>query len=144
MQRRKFLAQFGSGLSALFGGAVLAPLIRDRQLLGRTSALGKAIGKTSKVPVGGSATFVAPMPSKGISSAVSGIVIQPTKGVFKAYSSACTHQGCPVSYAKKTKQFLCQCHGSVFSATGAVVSGVAPLPLPAFKVTVSNGTIYVR
>lgn len=144
MKRRKFLSQLGSGVTALFGGAVIAPLIRDRQLLGHTSSLGKAIGKTTTVPVGGSATFSAPMPSKGISMPVGGIVLQPSKGVFKAYSSACTHQGCLVSYAKKSKQFLCPCHGSVFSATGAVVSGVAPLPLPAFKVTVSKGMIYVR
>lgn len=144
MQRRKFLSHLGSGLTALFGGAVIAPMIRDRQLLGHTSSLGKAIGKTTKVPVGGSATFSAPMPSRGIKAPVSGIVLQPSKGVFKAFSSACTHQGCPVSYAKKTKQFLCPCHGSVFSSTGAVVSGVAPTPLPAFKVTVSKGTIYVR
>jgi Rieske Fe-S protein len=144
MQRRKFLSQLGSGFSVVFGGAVFAPLIRDRQLHGHVTPRGKAIGKTSKVPVGGSATFAAPMPSKGIAAPIAGIVIQPSKGVFKAYSSACTHQGCPVSYAKSTKQFLCPCHGSVFSQTGSVVSGVAPLPLPQFTVTISNGTIYVR
>lgn len=41
----------------------------------------------------------------------------------------CTHLGCVVPWSPPNNKFMCPCHGSQYSPTGAVVRGPAPLPL---------------
>ncbi|WP_022909774.1 Rieske (2Fe-2S) protein [Aestuariimicrobium kwangyangense] len=85
---------------------------------GGTVQGGKNIPKSS-IPVGG-----------GIILTDAQIVVtQPTRGDFKAFTSICTHQGCPVT-AVEGGQIACNCHGSRFSITdGSVVRGPATQPL---------------
>lgn len=89
------------------------------------------LAPTSDVPVGG-----------GLILEEQGVVLtQPTEGDFKAFSSICTHQGCPVS-AVSESGISCTCHGSVFSLdTGEPESGPAGSPLPAVEVSVQGGEI---
>ncbi|MEU4287216.1 Rieske (2Fe-2S) protein [Kribbella sp. NPDC026596] len=89
------------------------------------------LGKTEEIPVGGGKIFA---PNEVV-------VTQPVKGTFKAFSSICTHLGCPVaSVANGT--INCDCHGSKYAiATGAVVDGPAPRPLPPKQITVSGDSI---
>jgi nitrite reductase/ring-hydroxylating ferredoxin subunit len=71
------------------------------------------------------------------------VVVQPTKGDFKAYTAICTHQGCTVGQVEGG-DIICPCHGSRFSIKdGAPVSGPAQAPLAAKKVSVSGGEITV-
>lgn len=71
------------------------------------------------------------------------VVVQPTKGDFKAYTAVCTHQGCTVGKVEGG-QIVCPCHGSHFSIKdGSPVSGPAPAPLAAKKVTVKGSQISV-
>jgi nitrite reductase/ring-hydroxylating ferredoxin subunit len=71
------------------------------------------------------------------------VVVQPTKGDFKAYTAICTHQGCTVGQVQGG-DIICPCHGSRFSIKdGAPVSGPAQAPLAAKKVSVSGGEITV-
>jgi arsenite oxidase small subunit len=57
--------------------------------------------------------------------------IGPDKDII-AYSTQCTHHGCPVSYDPKEKSFKCPCHFSLFDAEkqGQVICGQAPTKLP--------------
>ena len=144
MERRTFLRNVATSVTGIFGGAVVAPFMTTATLHPETSSLGKAIGKTTTVKVGGSATFSAPMPSANMTKPVKGIIIQPTKGVFKAFASACPHQGCPVGYVKAQQSFMCPCHHSTFSSTGALTGGPAPSGLVPFQVQVVKGVVYVR
>ncbi len=71
------------------------------------------------------------------------VVTQPVAGEFVAFSSICTHLGCPVSEIANGT-INCACHGSQFSVEdGSVVGGPAPSPLPPVDVTV-DGTSVVR
>ena len=71
------------------------------------------------------------------------VVVQPTKGDFKAYTAVCTHQGCTVGKVEGG-QIVCPCHGSHFSIKdGSPVSGPAPAPLAPKKVTVKGSQISV-
>jgi len=49
-----------------------------------------------------------------------------------AYSTLCTHMGCPVSYDTATRSFRCPCHYSTFDAelSGQMICGQATENLP--------------
>lgn len=86
------------------------------------------------VPVGGA--------YKATANRVTVMLTQPTEGVFKAFSSACTHQGCQLNVQNKV--MACPCHASQFNIEdGAVQGGPAPEPLPEYQVEVKDGRIIV-
>ena len=86
---------------------------------------------TSDVPVGSGVILTDPQV----------VVTQPTEGDFKVFSSICTHTGCPVD-AIKGDVITCPCHGSTYdAATGAVLGGPAPSPLPAVDFTVDGDQV---
>jgi menaquinol-cytochrome c reductase iron-sulfur subunit len=60
-----------------------------------------------------------------------------------AYSPWCTHLGCAVHWESDKKQFLCPCHGSVFSADGNVLSGPAPRPLDRYEVKLEADELWL-
>jgi cytochrome b6-f complex iron-sulfur subunit len=66
-------------------------------------------------------------------------VYRDQDGVY-AISKVCTHLGCIVKVIPEG--FECPCHGSHFTASGAVTKGPAPEPLPWLKVT-GKGNDYV-
>jgi Rieske Fe-S protein len=70
------------------------------------------------------------------------VITQPKEGEFKAFSSICTHQACPV--ASVTDTINCDCHGSKYSITdGSVVNPPAPQPLPTKTIKVDGDTLTV-
>lgn len=89
-----------------------------------------ALASTSDIPEGSGVIF----PDEGV------VVTQPTAGEFKAFSTTCTHQGCPVN--EVTETINCPCHGSVFGlADGAPQSGPATEPLRDVAITVEGDQI---
>jgi cytochrome b6-f complex iron-sulfur subunit len=63
-------------------------------------------------------------------------VFRDAEGAW-AVSRVCTHLGCIVK--DNPDGFECPCHGSRFSADGAVTKGPAPRPLPWLKVRAAEG-----
>jgi Rieske Fe-S protein len=99
---------------------------------GPGSAAGGATAKTADIPVGGGKIF----------PDIQAVITQPKEGEFKAFSSICTHQQCPV--AEVTDTINCKCHGSKYSiADGSVVNPPAPQPLAAKTVTVDGDNLTV-
>lgn len=71
------------------------------------------------------------------------IVVNTAQGIV-AYSAICTHLGCIVLFDDTNGTILCPCHDGRFSpATGAVVSGPPPAPLPRVSVSVEDDAIYL-
>jgi arsenite oxidase small subunit len=60
-----------------------------------------------------------------------------------AYSTLCTHKGCPVSFKPERKMFICPCHWSTFdpAKAGVLVIGQASQHLPQIELRVSNGVV---
>nr|WP_087096575.1 Rieske (2Fe-2S) protein [Nocardiopsis sp. JB363] len=69
------------------------------------------------------------------------VVTQPEEGVFRAFSTVCTHQGCDVDEVSGG-EIHCPCHGSRFSIEdGAPVEGPADAPLEELEVRVDGDDI---
>lgn len=93
------------------------------------------MGEVTKVPVG--------KVVKLTSGKVTSIVSQPQQGVFKAFSPVCTHQKCQVNVQDGTR-LVCPCHNSQFSPVdGSAQSGPATIALPAYRVEIKDGHIWV-
>ena len=96
-----------------------------------TTGTGQAIASISDVAVG-SATILT---DERV------VLAQPSEGEFRAFSTTCTHQGCPVDKIEGDR-ILCPCHGSAFSVSdGSVVNGPATEPLEELEVTVEGDRI---
>lgn len=99
----------------------------------KPSLKGKVLAKTADVPVGGGKLI----------EDLKIVVTQPAQGVYKAYSSVCTHKGCQVG-TPADNVIRCACHGSEFAAdTGQATKGPASAPLTSFKVKVEGDGIVV-
>jgi Rieske Fe-S protein len=68
------------------------------------------------------------------------MLFRPDEATVVCFSAVCTHKGCAVE-ADGT-ELSCPCHGSVFdAATGEVLDGPAPEPLPAITVAIEGDQI---
>ena len=130
LSRRHLLG--AAGLAAAAVGGLSACGAPDQSGAAGGGSAGPVSAKTGDITVGGGKVF-----AEG-----QAVVTQPAQGEFKAFSSICTHAGCPV--ADVTDTINCNCHGSKFSITdGSVVTGPATQPLAARTVSVSGDTVSV-
>jgi len=89
------------------------------------------LAKTSEIPINGGTVYA----DQGV------VVTQPTSGVFKAFSSTCTHKGCALA-GVTDGVITCKCHGAAFALVdGSVQSGPAKRPLEAKSIKVDGDTI---
>ena len=114
------------------GGAEEAATKATGAVGSATDAIKNAI-KAADIPVGGGRAF----PELGV------VVTQPEAGVFKAFSSRCSHMGNPIG-SVSDGTINCPSHGSKFDiATGEVKNGPATRALPAKSVTVGSDGLTV-
>ena len=59
-------------------------------------------------------------------------------GGFLAIYRRCTHLGCAVPFDQASGEFVCPCHGSVFTNEGDVLNQPAPRPLDLFQITINE------
>ncbi|MBC9729628.1 Rieske (2Fe-2S) protein [Streptomyces sp. TRM68367] len=98
---------------------------------GDNTGAGTALTKTADIPEGGGKVF----------SEEKVVVAQPAAGDFKAFSTICTHAGCPL-IDLQGDTLSCNCHGSRFSVLdGSVKKGPATKPLAARQISVQGDSI---
>lgn len=64
-------------------------------------------------------------------------IVHTEDGVQALYWK-CVHLGCTVPWISGQGEFICPCHGSVYSYNGSRISGPAPRALDAMPVTVND------
>ena len=138
LSRRGFLTTSGSGVAAgaaaTLGGVAAAPEASAATRGGAAyepKSVARATGLSTNVPV----QFTYPDPSSPCTLVKLGRAapggVGPD-GDIVAYSSLCTHMGCPVAYDAERKVFKCACHYSTFDAelAGQMICGQATEDLP--------------
>ena len=56
-------------------------------------------------------------------------VVKHSSSEVTVYSPICPHLGCHYDWHADGNEFVCPCHGSVYSTAGKVLGGPAPRPL---------------
>lgn len=110
-----------------------------------SEAAGSASSAVSSAVADGSVVAKAKVPvGSGYVDTIKQVVVsQPKAGEFKAFSSICTHEGCPMTRIDGSA-IVCACHGSAFSlADGSVTNGPADQPLPAKSVTAEGDNLKI-
>lgn len=73
------------------------------------------------------------------------IFVNRENGVFSVFTSECTHEGATVApFNPNTRRATCPLHGSVFSSTGARISGQATRPLPTYSHELGGATLLIE
>src|SRR3990167_7036399 len=132
--RRRFLGISLGFLGALFAGGVTYPVLS--YLIPPSKKKGGEIVKVPKaeLPMGGMKRFhIRGGPAVVINS----------KGGYAAFSLVCSHLGCLVTWEGNKNEFVCPCHGAIFSAEGKVVSGPPPKGLEPLNVEEKESEVWV-
>jgi Rieske Fe-S protein len=121
----------GSPTSPSSGAATLPTV--PGSLSGRTLTV--TVDAASPLATVGGAAFVN-------SSAGAFLLFRASQDAVTTLTSVCTHEGCAVT-GISGQTFVCPCHGSQYSSSGAVVKGPAARPLQSFPTTFANGVVSV-
>ena len=71
------------------------------------------------------------------------IIARTLADEFLAVSSLCTHQQVTLDYQANNNRFYCSGHGSLFSTTGAVLTGPAATALKQYKTTLTGNNLRI-
>lgn len=155
ISRRVFL-KVGGGIAA---GVVIgvphltqaATTTPEPQVVGRVNLpyKMKAITNVQKLQVNTPVSFFYPDASSPCALIKMGSPVPGGVGPERdivAYSTLCTHMGCPVTYDTGQRVFKCPCHFSIFDPenTGQMVSGQATENLPSIVLEYNSNDDSVR
>jgi menaquinol-cytochrome c reductase iron-sulfur subunit len=71
-------------------------------------------------------------------------VTKNSRGQLEVLSAVCPHLGCTVPWRGSKQEFICPCHGAVFSPDGTRVSGPTPRGMDSLESEIQNGRLMVR
>lgn len=139
LSRRGFLKTTGTGVvagaTATVTGVVATPVAAAAAGSATLPYEQKTIAQAKKLKTNVPVSFTYPDASSPCTLVKLGRAapggVGPDRDIV-AYSSLCTHMGCPVAYDAERKVFKCPCHYSTFDAemAGQMVCGQATEDLP--------------
>ncbi len=148
--RRSFLTRVSLGLTGLAGALVGLPVVGFliAPVRRRTPDAWRVVGTVSDFEIGDTVRVVyvdpEPLPWAGFSAETAAYLRREDDRTFVAFSSYCTHTGCPVQWVDSTSLFFCPCHGGAFHRDGSVAAGPPPRPLERHETRVRNGRVEIR
>jgi arsenite oxidase small subunit len=144
MPTRRDFIKFGStGVAGVLAAQSLAPRA-DAANASRYPVV--TVAPLKDVGPGASIAFA--YPDAGSPAILLRLAEPATNGVgpgrdIVAFSTLCTHKGCPVTFKPERKMFICPCHWSTFdpAKAGALIIGQASQQLPQIELRVNNGVV---
>lgn len=137
ISRRNFLKAGGAAAAAVGAAAHAGEAGAATADAGRTTLPypAKPLGAAAKLRANVPVNFTFPDASSPCVLVKTGTRVEGgvgPDGDIVAFSSMCTHMGCPVAYEPGTKTFQCPCHFSMFDAEkgGQMICGQATENLP--------------
>lgn len=70
-------------------------------------------------------------------------IVKNNDEIITAFAPLCTHLGCAYHWDAAKAVFACPCHGSTFSAAGAVLSGPARRPLDRYITKIEGNRLWL-
>lgn len=148
--RRGFLKLLIGVMSALVAAALAVPLIG--MLVGpssrRKGLQWSKVGDISSLSIDEPASMEFPFKTEDayIRETVTNSVwvIKHWPSDVTVFSPICVHLGCHYDWHPETKEFVCPCHGSLYSITGKVLGGPAPRPLDTLPWKLQGEELYVE
>jgi menaquinol-cytochrome c reductase iron-sulfur subunit len=71
-------------------------------------------------------------------------VIKHSASEVTVFSPICPHLGCYYEWHPERKEFICPCHGSIYSIDGKVLGGPAPRSLDTLPHRLEGGELFVE
>jgi len=123
------------GAAAGCGGSPTGPSGNTQSL---ASVNATVSGRAVTVPVG-SGSPLASTGSMAIAQTSAGtfLMTRTSANTVTVLTATCTHEGCTITQTDGS-QFVCPCHGSTFTTSGAVVKGPANRSLQQFSAAISG------
>lgn len=147
--RRTFLGYvFGAVagfLTAAMGiplaGAAILPTLKNRELswvpVGPVGQFQVGEPKSAQLEITQSDGWIQSKESKGV------WVVKKGDNDFTVFNGRCVHLGCAYNWVAARKEFMCPCHGGVYTIEGQVVAGPPPRPLDTLEWRIEGGNLVV-
>jgi menaquinol-cytochrome c reductase iron-sulfur subunit len=147
ISRRKFLVRLSVTLSAIGAALIAVPSAAFLLGLRKSPRIWRTVGNLDDFKVGSTVNVSfedpSPLPWAGVTAQTTAWLRRVNDTEFIAFSTICTHLGCPVRWLADANLFMCPCHGGVFYADGKVASGPPPRPLNRYPVRVNNNNVQI-
>jgi menaquinol-cytochrome c reductase iron-sulfur subunit len=133
--RRGFLKRMVGVLSALVTATMVVPLVGG--IIGSSFRLKRPrwadAGEIRSLPLGEPTRMKFPYETEDAFARETLIhevwVIKHSPSELTVFSPICPHLGCHYDWHRNKQEFICPCHGSIYSIRGKVLGGPAPRPL---------------
>jgi nitrite reductase/ring-hydroxylating ferredoxin subunit len=127
----KFLVLASGALCLGNGSVAMLDALRRRETFPT-----ETIAMVGELAVGGVKLFHYP------TADIPAILIRLSETEYAAYPQGCTHLSCPVQFNAGNGRLECPCHNGAFdAATGSVLSGPPPRPLPRIALRIDGDKI---
>lgn len=147
LNRRKFLVRLSIALGSIGAALVAVPSAAFLLGLRKSPRIWRTVGKLDDFKVGQTVNVAfedpSPLPWAGVTAQTTAWLRRVSDQDFIAFSTICTHLGCPVRWLSSADLFMCPCHGGVFYSNGDVASGPPPKPLNRYPVRISNNEVQI-
>lgn len=147
MNRRKFLVRLSVALGSIGAALIAVPSAAFLLGLRKQPQIWRTVGTLNDFKVGETVNVSfedpSPLPWAGVTAQTTAWLRRVDNENFIAFSTICTHLGCPVRWLASADLFMCPCHGGVFYADGQVASGPPPKPLNRYPVRISENDVQI-
>ncbi|MEA2645839.1 MAG: menaquinol-cytochrome c reductase iron-sulfur subunit [Chloroflexota bacterium] len=133
----------GAAVAAMLGvpiiGYLLSPLFHRREPVERF------VADVGGLPLLEPTKYVVSFPREGwtVPEENAAVYVVRFQDHYRVLSNVCSHMQCPVRWEVALHQFLCPCHGGLYTIEGANAGGPPPKPLPEYVHRIENGRLYV-